>query len=71
MDHATAWDCSADCAEAAVSRLEDYQDEIARCLEPAGLPESRLEEMLIIVSQLALEMYSRGRSSCRIDFSQN
>ena len=71
MNLAPASDRSADSVDAAVLRLEEYQDEIIRTLEHAGLSESRLDEISQIVSELAMEMYSRGRLSCCTDSRQN
>jgi hypothetical protein len=57
--------------EVAVLRLEEHQDEIALSLEHLGLTESHLDEVLLIVSELAMEMYLQGRGSRSVNCSPN
>ena len=63
-------DWAAKCAEIAALRFDEYMAEIGKLLSPA-VAEAVLDELTVVASSMAMEMFTLGRSACRQQPNRN
>jgi hypothetical protein len=71
MNGTTTKDLATVCADTAAARFDEYMDEIAQLLEGVGIPEPAMDDLTVVVSALAIEMFTLGRGSCPHQASHN